>query len=156
MGTAAPPTRYCLPTDYGLRTMDCSFLRRQRQTHRPLGSPFQRPMHHPRVGEKIQSRGRISQEELLRHHIPLQSITRSTRDHEISRRVGAAFGERVDVVDRREVEVEGRAAVDTAATAVAHHGALERAAVFPPEDLADLALKSTRGAWEWNAVSAML
>jgi hypothetical protein len=60
------------------------------------------------------------------------------------------------MIDRGEIQIEWRAAIDAAAAAVAHHGAFHGALVLPPEDLADLSLEAARRAWEWNAVSAML
>ncbi|MFI5230749.1 MAG: hypothetical protein ACHQWU_16880 [Gemmatimonadales bacterium] len=56
----------------------------------------------------------------------------------------AAFGKRVDVIDRGEIQIEWRAAIDAAAAAVAHHRAFHGALVLPAEDLPDLSLETAR------------
>jgi hypothetical protein len=58
--------------------------------------------------------------------------------------VRAAFGERIDVIDRGEIQIEWRAAIDTAAATIAHHRAFHGALVLPAEDLADLSLETAR------------
>jgi hypothetical protein len=113
-------------------------------------------MNCPRIRQKILPRTRISEKEFQRQHISFHSITRPARHHQIPRRVRSAFGEWIDMIDRGEIQIEWRAAIDAAAAAVAHHGAFHGALVLPPEDLADLSLEAARRAWEWNAVSAML
>lgn len=113
-------------------------------------------MHHAGVRQEILSGTGISKEEFKGEHVPFHPIAGTAGHHEIARRMRAALRERVYMVDRCEVEIEGGAAVDAATAAVAHHGPFQGAFMFPPEDLLDLALHAARGAGEWNAVSAML
>lgn len=58
--------------------------------------------------------------------IAFQAIAAAAGGDEVPGGVLAAFGEREDVIDGGEVEVERRGAVDAAATAITHHGVLYR------------------------------
>ena len=112
-------------------------------------------MNHARVRQEILPSQRISQKELMGQHVPFQSIAWAACDDEVAGRGRSASRHGVDVIDRREFEVESGAAVDAAAAAVAHHRPFQGALGFPPEDLPDLALQAARRAWEWDAGSAM-
>lgn len=83
-------------------------------------------MHRARMRDEVESRPGVSREEFGRQHVSLQPIAPCTGKDDVARNVGAAVRERVHVVERREVEVEGRGAVDTAASTVAHRRALDR------------------------------
>ena len=84
-------------------------------------------MHRASVGDEVESRPGIAGEELGRQEIALQAVTASAGGDEIAGRVDAALGEREDVIDRSEVELERRGAVDAAPAAVTHHGVLNGA-----------------------------
>jgi hypothetical protein len=84
-------------------------------------------MHRPRVRYEILPRPGIAREELGRKEIAFQAITRPAREHEVAWNVRATVGERVDVVERREIEFQVRAAVHAATAAIAHGRALDGA-----------------------------
>src|SRR5262245_13849967 len=84
-------------------------------------------MHGTRVGDEVESRPRIAGEEFRRQQVALQSIAARAGEDDVARDMCTAVGQRMHVVERREVEVEGRGAVDTASSAVAHRGALDGA-----------------------------
>ena len=78
------------------------------------------------MGDEVLSRPRVAGEELGWQQVALEAIARATRQHDVAGRMGAAVGERVHVIERRQVELESRAAVDAATTTVAHGRSLER------------------------------
>jgi len=84
-------------------------------------------MHGTSVGDEVETCPRIAGEEFRREEIALEAITSSAGRDEIARRVDAALGEREDMVDRSEVELERGGAVDAAPAAVTHHCVLYRA-----------------------------
>ena len=84
-----------------------------------------------RITNEVRPGLRVPREELVRQHVTLQSIARGTGADEVSRRVGATAGYRMDVVERRLHRVEPVTAVHTAAAAVAHRRALELSLVVP-------------------------
>src|SRR5690348_7182912 len=84
-------------------------------------------MHGAGILNEVEPRPGIAGEELGGEQIALQPIAAAAGGNEVARRVLAAFGEREDVIDCGEVEIERRGAVDAAATAVTHHGVLYRA-----------------------------
>src|SRR5690242_3731241 len=88
---------------------------------------LQSAMHRARILDEVESRPRISSEELGREEIAFQAITSAAGGDEIAGGVDATLGEREYVIDGGEVVVERRGAVDTAATAVTHHRVLDRA-----------------------------
>lgn len=78
------------------------------------------------VGDEVLARPGIASEKFCRQKVALQTIARAAGEHDVSRRVRAAVGQRVHMVERREVEFERRATVDAASAAVAHRGSLDR------------------------------
>jgi hypothetical protein len=82
-------------------------------------------MNHSRVQQKVESRQRISDEEVMRQHVALQSVTGAAGGDEVSVGGQATAGARVHVIDRRTIVLEPRTAVHAAPAAIAHHGALE-------------------------------
>ena len=78
------------------------------------------------VGDEVLARPRIAGKEFGRQQVSLESIARAAGEDDVARRMGSAVGERVHVVERREVELELRSAVDAAAAAVTHGCTLER------------------------------
>jgi len=78
------------------------------------------------VSDEVLTRPRIAGEELGRQQVSLESIARATREHDVAWRVGSAVRERMHVIERSNVEVQLRAAVDAAAATVAHGCSLER------------------------------
>ena len=103
-------------------------------------------MHGSRVENEIAPGPGMAEEELRREHVGLEPIARRTRGYDVARRVRAALGERMDVVERRARILEWRAAIDTAATAVAHGGELECSLVLCGEQSPHAAKEISRGA----------
>jgi len=65
--------------------------------------------------------------------------------------VRSTMSQRMHVIERREVELELRPAVDAAATAVAHRGSLDRSLLMPRRDFLGPAADARR-AWEGDTV----
>jgi hypothetical protein len=84
-------------------------------------------MDHSRIRQKIETGDRMPNEEFVRQHVAFHSIAGAARHDEVARHVRATASERVHMVDGGNGEVEYRAAIHTAAAAVTHHRALERA-----------------------------
>ena len=84
-------------------------------------------MNRSRVSHEVGSRIRIPPEELVRQHVTLHAVTWSAGDDEVARRMRAATGYRIDVVERRFKRIEVMTAVDTPPPAVTHRRALEGA-----------------------------
>jgi hypothetical protein len=84
-------------------------------------------MHGTRVRDEVEARPRISGKEFCWQEIALEAITASAGGDEIAGRVNAALGERENVIDRGEVELERGGAIDTAPAAVTHHGVFDGA-----------------------------
>lgn len=84
-------------------------------------------MHRSRVLNEIRARPRISGEELGRQQVSLQSIAARTGEDDVARYVRTAVRPREHMIERGELELERRRAVHTAAAAIAHGGALDRA-----------------------------
>jgi hypothetical protein len=75
----------------------------------------------------------MPQEELRGEHIGLEAIARRARRDDVARRVRAALGEWMHVVERGARILERGATIDAAATAVSHRGELERSLVLRGE-----------------------
>ena len=114
-------------------------------------------MDHARVCQKIETCDGISNEELVRQHVALHPITRAACHDQVAWHVRATAREWVDVVDSGDSELERRAAIDAAAAAVAHHGALERALLLAAAVTKGFTVKAARAAREWgdDAVKSM-
>src|ERR671915_1580010 len=78
-----------------------------------------------RIQQKVQSRQRISDEEVVRQHVALQSIAGAAGGDEVSVGGEATARAGVHVIDRRTIVLEPPAAVHAAPAAIAHYGALE-------------------------------
>ena len=78
------------------------------------------------VRDEIEPGPRIAGEEISRQHVSLEAIAARARKYHVARYVGATVRERMNVVERREVELEPRGAVHAAPPAVAHGGTLDR------------------------------
>jgi hypothetical protein len=83
-------------------------------------------MHGARVVNEVESSLGIPGEEFGGEKIALQSVTAPAGSDEIAGSVQSAFGERKDVIDRGDVEVQRGGAVDAAPSAVTHHRMLDR------------------------------
>lgn len=100
-------------------------------------------MNRARVRDEIDPGPRIPSEELGREQIAFQSVTTPAGEYQVARRVRSTVRQRVHVVERREIELEKRGAVDAAPSAVAHGGALDRAFLVSGGNL----LGAARSAW---------
>src|SRR5947207_15143806 len=74
-------------------------------------------------------------EEVVWKEVALQPVTAIAREDDIARMMGAAVRERIDMVERRRVEVEGGGAVDAAPAAVAQGRARDGALVTAAAEL---------------------
>jgi hypothetical protein len=79
------------------------------------------------VLNEIEPGPRISGEEFSGQQIAFEAIAPAAGGNEVAGCVPTALGEREDVIDCRDVVVEGRGAVDAAPAAVTHHGVLNGA-----------------------------
>jgi hypothetical protein len=84
-------------------------------------------MHRARVQNEIHSRPGIPGEEFGRQEITLQPITAGAGGDDVAGDVSAAVRQRVHVIQRREIEIQRRGAVNTPAAAVTHGSALDGA-----------------------------
>jgi hypothetical protein len=91
-------------------------------------------MHGTRVRDEVETRPWIPGEEFRRQEISLQPVAARAGEDDVPRNVGTAVRQRMHVIERREIEVEGRGAVDTAPSAVAHRGAFDRALLMAGRD----------------------
>ena len=97
------------------------------ETHGTSRAALERTVHRPGVLDEIKTRPGIAGKELRRQQIALETIASTTGGNEVAWRMDAALGERKNVIDSGDVEVERRGAVDAAPTAVTHHGVFNRA-----------------------------
>ena len=110
-------------------------------------------MYRPRVPNEIRARPRIADEELLRQHVSLQMVAGVAGSHHVARVVGAAVRERIDVIQRRAIDLEGLGAIHAASSAVPHRAALERALEMPGSDT--VAPEAAAKAWKNEPASAV-
>ena len=83
-------------------------------------------MNHPSVHQEIHPGQRIAHEEIVRQHVALQTVTWSTRGHQVPVCGDTAPRAGMHVIDSRMIVLETGAAVHAATAAVAHYGAFER------------------------------
>ena len=86
-----------------------------------------------RVCDEVLARPRIASEELRRKKIAFEAVARPAREHDVALHVCAAMRERVNVIERREIEFQMRAAIDAAAAAIAHGRTLDGALLVARE-----------------------
>ena len=79
------------------------------------------------VVNEVQSGPRIAGEELVWQEIALEAITAAAGGDQVAGGVNTTLGERQDVIDCRDVEVERGGAVHTPPAAITHHGVFDRA-----------------------------
>ena len=84
-------------------------------------------MHCPRVRDEVDAGPRMAGEELGRQQVSFESIARRARQDHVAGGVSAAVRKWIHVVERREIKLEHRAAIHTAASAIAHRGAFDGA-----------------------------
>ena len=92
-------------------------------------------MHGARVGDEVEARPWIPGEEFRRQQVSLQPVAARAGEDDVPRNVSAAVRQRMHVVERREIEVEGRGAVDATSSAIAHRGAFDRALLVAGRDV---------------------
>ena len=88
-------------------------------------------MHCPRVQDEVQTGPRESREELGGKQIALEAIAARAGENDVPGNVRASTRERMDVIQRGKIEFKRRRAVDAAAAAVAHGGALDGSFLMP-------------------------
>jgi hypothetical protein len=86
-------------------------------------------MHRARVPHEVDPGPGVGGKERRRELISLQLITVAARENDVAMAMCAAVGKGINVVERRRVEIESGAAIDTASPTVAHGGALDGALV---------------------------
>jgi hypothetical protein len=84
-------------------------------------------MHGARVRDEIESGPRVPRKEFRRQQIALQPIAAAAGEDDVARDMSASVRERMHVIERGDVEIEQRPAVDAAVVAIAHRGVLDRA-----------------------------
>jgi hypothetical protein len=106
------------------------------------------------VLNEVETRPGITGEEFGGEEITFETIAATAGGNKVAGRVLATFGKRKNVVDRGEVEIDGGGAVDTAATAITHHGVFDRALLVADGGaLAPFGPASdSRKAWQANMV----
>ena len=94
-------------------------------------------MHGAGVPHEVRARPGMEHEELDGQQVTLHPVAAGAGEHEVAWRVRSAVGQRMDVIERCGVEVEGRGAVHAAAAAVTHGGALHGALVTGSSKVGD-------------------
>jgi len=123
------------------------------QAHRPASLTLERAMHGARIVDEVVSRPRIAEEELRRQHVGLEAVARRTGCHDVTRRVCAAAGERMHVVERRMRVVERSGAVDATPAAVPDGGELDGAFLLGWQEPTHAAEDPAMSAGERDAVT---
>ena len=101
-------------------------------------------MYGARVVNEVAAGGGVAHEEFRWEHVRLEAIARRTRGNDVACDVRAAFGERMDVVERRAREVKRLGAVHAPPAAVAHRGELERSLLLGGLEASNAAKDSAR------------
>jgi hypothetical protein len=109
-------------------------------------------VHGSSVAHEVRPGPRISSEELVWEHIAFEAITRSARRDQVAGSVRASLRDRVDVIERRDVERQRNGAVDAASAAIAHGSVLERTLDSGVVEVPRAASKSARCAGERDSV----
>ena len=109
-------------------------------------------MHGSRVAHEVRARPRIPFKELVREHVALEAITRGTRRDQVAGSVWPSVRDRVDVIERRDVERQRNGAVDAASAAITHGSVLERTLDSGVVEVPRAARKSARCAGERDSV----
>jgi hypothetical protein len=109
-------------------------------------------MHGASIAYEVGSRPRVSSEELVRKHVALETITGSACRDQVARGVRPSLRDRVDVIERRDVERQRDGAVDAASAAIAHGSMLERTLDAGVVEVPRAAGKSARSAGERDSV----
>ena len=86
-------------------------------------------MHGARIPHEVGAGPGMRGEEVVWKEVTLQPVTAIAREDNVARMMRAAVRERIDMVERRRVEVEGGGAVNAAPAAVAHGRAFDGALV---------------------------
>jgi hypothetical protein len=109
-------------------------------------------MHGARIEDEIHPRPRIAHEEIGGKEIAFQAIAAHTGGDEVAGDVRSAFRQRVHVIERRDVELEGGSAIDAAPAAVTHRCALDRPLLRPEVDPLR-PMRKVGYAWKGDAVA---
>ena len=92
-------------------------------------------MHCARMRNEVESCPRVTSKEFVRQQITLEPIAAAAGEDDVPGHVRAAVRQRIHVIERGEVELQGRGAVHAAAAAVAHRGSLDRPLLMSGGDL---------------------
>lgn len=112
-------------------------------------------MHGASIVNEIKAGPGIASEEFCREKVALETITASACGDEIARSVDAALGEREDVIDCSDLEIQRSGAIDTTPTAVTHHGVLNGALLMSTCGALG-ALGATRSSWKAGETNAVI
>ena len=108
-------------------------------------------MNRPRMRDEVDTGPRMSSEEFRRQQVSLESIARPARQDHVAGGMSAAMSKRIHVVERREIKLERRAAIHTAASAVPHRGSFDGAFLMARRNFLGAAVEA-RGSWEGDSV----
>ena len=109
-------------------------------------------MHGSRVADEIRPCPRIPSEEFVGEHVSLETVTRCARRDQVAGSVWPSVRDRVDVIERRDLERQRNGAVDAATAAIAHGSVLERTLDSGVVEVPRAARKSARCAGERDSV----
>src|SRR5881628_2977608 len=107
------------------------------ETHSSSCGPLQRSVNGARITHEVGAGPGIGGEEFVGKEIAFQLVAANAGEDDVPGMVHPALGKRIHVVERRRVKIEGAGAIDAAAAAVAHGGALDGALVSGPAKVAD-------------------
>ena len=113
---------------------------------------LERAVHGARVSHEIRARPGISTKEFMWKHVALEPIARGTCGNKVALRVRTTMGDRVYVIERRNVERQWNGAVDAASAAVTHGSVLESALDGRAVEVASAARQAARCAGERDSV----
>ena len=106
-------------------------------------------MHRARVPHEICAGPGIGREELIGKQVALQLIAARAREYDVRRVVHAAMRERVNVIERRGLEVQRRGAVDAAAATIPHGRTLDRTLESGSAEMLDAGMPAAEATgWE--------
>jgi hypothetical protein len=88
-----------------------------------------RPMCRVRISNEIRARPGKSYEKFGGEHVAFEAVAPAAGENDVAWGVRAAVRQRMDVVERREVELQSGGAIDAPPAAVSHGGVFYRALV---------------------------
>jgi len=112
-------------------------------------------MHGASVMNEVKACPGISSKEFCWQQVALETVTASARGYEVSGRVNTALGQREDVVDCGDLEIERDGAVDATTAAVTHHCVLNGALLMSAWGALGM-LGATRSSWKAGETNVVI